>query len=54
MIVALAMAAHAAVQGQSESGYDTTYSGFNDDDDMSWQELRFNLYVRSGGRIVLP
>jgi hypothetical protein len=52
VVVALAMAALAAVQGQSESSYDTSYSGINDDD-MSWQELRLNLYVRSGGRIIL-
>ena len=52
VVVALAMAAHAAVQGQSESYYNTNYSAWVGDD-MDWQGLRTNLYVRSGGTFRL-
>ena len=51
VVIALAMAAYAAVQGQSETGYNSTYSGWNDD--LDWQSLRMNLYVRSGGTFIL-
>jgi phage terminase large subunit-like protein len=49
VVIALAMAAHAAVQGQSESSYNINAW----DDDKDWQGLRTNLYVRSGGTFIL-
>ena len=52
VVVALAMAARAAVQGQSESYYNTNYSAWVGDD-LDWQGLRTNLYVRSGGTFRL-
>ena len=52
VVVALAMAAHAAVQGQSESYYNTNMDAWVGDD-VDWQGLRTNLYVRSGGTFRL-
>jgi len=52
VVVALAMAAHAAVRGQSEGYYNTNYSAWVGDD-VDWQGLRTNLYVRSGGTFRL-
>ena len=51
VVIALAMAAYATVQGHAESSYNL--AAFSDGD-MDWQSLRTNLYVRSGGRIILP
>jgi phage terminase large subunit-like protein len=51
VVTALAMAAYATVQGQSEPFFDSSFRWVSDDDD--WQGLRTNLYVRSGGRIIL-
>jgi phage terminase large subunit-like protein len=52
VVVALAMAAHAAVRGQSEGYYNTNYSAWVGDN-VDWQGLRTNLYVRSGGTFRL-
>ena len=51
VVTALAMAAYATIQGQSEPFFDSSFRWVSDDDD--WQGLRTNLYVRSGGRIIL-
>ena len=52
VVTALAMAAYATVKGQSEPFFDSSFRWVSDDDD-DWQGLRTNLYVRSGGRIIL-
>lgn len=48
VVVALAMAAYATIRGSGDD-YDYSYRGW---DDVDWQGLRLNLYVRSGGRIM--
>jgi phage terminase large subunit-like protein len=51
VVVALAMACHAAVQGQAEP-YFTNYNAWMDDDG-DWQALRTKLYLQSGGTFIL-
>ena len=52
VVIALAMAAHAAVQGHSENSFNTNYSAWMGGDG-DWQALRTSLYLQSGGRIIL-
>ena len=52
VVIALAMAAHAAVQGQSESYYNTNMDAWVGEG-VDWQGLRTNLYVRNGGTFRL-
>src|SRR5262249_5544611 len=51
VVIALAMAAYATVQGHTESSYNL--AAFSDGD-MDWQSLRTYFYLQSGGRIILP
>jgi hypothetical protein len=56
VVVALAMACHAAVQGQSEPApFNTRYSEWISDggDVVAWQQLRTWAYLNSGGRTIL-
>jgi phage terminase large subunit-like protein len=60
VVVALAMAAHAAVKSPTESNYDTSYRWVDGDDIdgdpdgvESWRRLRLSMYLNSGGRVVL-
>jgi phage terminase large subunit-like protein len=51
VVIALAMAAYATVQGHAESTYNLdAFSSENFD----WQGLRTYYYLASGGRIILP
>lgn len=52
LVIALAMAAHAAIQGQSEHYYNTNMDAWVGEG-VDWQGLRTNLYVRSGGTFRL-
>ncbi len=52
VVIALAMAAHATIQGQAEGCYNTNYKAWVGEH-VDWQGLRTNLYVRSGGTIRL-
>jgi phage terminase large subunit-like protein len=51
VVIALAMAAYATVQGHAESTYNLDAFG---DDNMNWQSLRTYYYLASGGRFILP
>ena len=52
VVIALAMAAHATIQGQAEGCYNTNYKAWVGEH-VDWQGLRTNLYVRSGGTFRL-
>jgi phage terminase large subunit-like protein len=52
VVVALAMACHAAVQGQTEPYFNTNYSEWMGGDG-DWQALRAQLYLRSGCTFIL-
>jgi phage terminase large subunit-like protein len=51
VLVALAMATYAAVQYHAESDYNTNYDAWVGDGD--WQSFRTNMYIMSGGRIII-
>lgn len=52
VVISLAMAAHPTIQGQAEGCYNTNYKAWVGED-VDWQGLRTNLYVRSGGTFRL-
>ncbi len=59
VIVALAMACHAAVQGSSEPYYDRSYSGFSDGPDAKEEQPSFAVqelrdWITSGGLLGSP
>jgi phage terminase large subunit-like protein len=54
VVVALAMAAHAAIRAQSESKWDPTLSWVDGTADAAseraeWRRIRLQNYIRSGG-----
>ena len=51
MVIALAMAAHATVQGHAESTY--SLDAFSSEN-FDWQGLRTYYYLASGERVILP
>lgn len=51
VVIALAMAAHATVQGHAESTY--SLDAFSSEN-FDWQGLRTYYYLASGGRVILP
>ena len=51
VVIALAMAAYATVQGHAESTYNL--DAFSSDN-FDWQRLRTYYYLASGGRLILP
>ena len=57
VVVALAMACHAAVKGQAEPApFNTNYAewaGGGEDDIEAWRRLRTWAYVSSGGAVQL-
>jgi phage terminase large subunit-like protein len=52
VVVALAMAAHAAVQLHNEHDFNTNYSAWVGGDG-DWQAFRTSMYLLSGGRIII-
>lgn len=52
VVIALVMAAFAAIQGQSESNYNTDYKAWFGDD-SGWQAFRTHMYILSNGKFIV-